>query len=149
MVALMLVTSVVNAQPATPANVKTINISPTHAPQGYVKVDGFVTEWSQIPRIETRALTRGEAEYDWTGPRDCSMIIQAQADEEFLYLAIEVRDNAVVSPDGKKKGDRVEVWIDAGGLVSLVPSAVCLILFTVISPSSVLVWYVYFGTCKL
>jgi hypothetical protein len=98
----------------TPDAAKKLDIPVGDVPEGYVKVDGFVTDWNSAATIETRALTRGEPEYDWTGPRDLSMLVKAQADRSFLYLSIEVRDNVVVGPKGRKGGDRVEIWIDGG-----------------------------------
>lgn len=102
------------AEPATPASAKKLDLTVAHVPDGYVKVDGFVTDWAGAATLESRALTRGEPEYDWTGPRDCSLLVQAQADRKNLYLAIEVRDNIVAGRKGRKAGDRVEIWIDGG-----------------------------------
>ena len=110
----VLMAGAAHAEVSTPAAAAKLDLPVTDVPAGYVKVDGFVTDWTSATVVEARTLTRGEEEYDWTGPRDCSLLVQAQADREFLYLAIEVRDNVVVGPKGKKGGDRVEVWIDGG-----------------------------------
>ncbi len=111
---LLLATSLGHAEVATPADAAKLDIPVGDVPDGYVKVDGFVTDWASAQTVESRALIRAEAEYDWTGPRDCSVLVQAQADRAFLYLAIEVRDNVVVGKKGRKAGDRVELWIDGG-----------------------------------
>lgn len=102
------------ADHAQPSQAQRLDIQPTRVRQGTVKVDGFINDWRSVPTLEVQALTRGEPEYDWTGPRDLSLVVQSQVDEETLYLAIEVRDNQVVGPKGRKGGDRVEIWLDGG-----------------------------------
>jgi len=87
-------------------------------PPGAITVDGFVTDWEGIAPIESSALTSGEHEYDWTGVKDCSLVVQTQYDRDMLYLAIQVRDNVVTGKRGSKPGDHVEVWIDAGEIAS-------------------------------
>ena len=103
-----------SAEPATPSSAPKVDMVAANVPPGAVKVDGFVTDWDGIEKKDIRALTRGEAEYDWTGPRDLSMLVQMQYDATHLYLAIEVRDNIVTQPKRKKSGDLVEVWFDGG-----------------------------------
>ena len=99
---------------ATYKDAPKIDITAFAAPIGTVKVDGFVTDWEGIAKTDVRALTKGQPEYDWTGPRDLSMLIQVQYDRDYLYLAVEIRDNAVHTSKGRKSGDYVEVWIDGG-----------------------------------
>lgn len=113
--ALTLSSALAFSQAATPDKAPLQDLKVRRIAPGSVKIDGFVTDWQGIPILETRALTRGEPEYDWTGPRDLSLLVQAQHDNERLYLAVEVRDNLVVAPKrSRKTGDRVEIWIDAG-----------------------------------
>lgn len=95
-----------------------LDLKVTLVPPGSVNVDGFVTDWEGIPAMESQALTSGEHEYDWTGPKDCSLVVQSQYDRDNLYLAIQVRDNVVTGKRGSKPGDHVEVWIDAGDLAA-------------------------------
>lgn len=102
------------AKHATPESAKKLDITAKSARDGYVKVDGFVTDWEGVPATTSEALTRGEWEYDWTGPKDLSIKIQAQYDSQHLYLAVEVFDNVVSGPQRRDRGDRVEIWIDGG-----------------------------------
>ncbi|MCP4247295.1 MAG: hypothetical protein GY778_09635, partial [bacterium] len=91
------------------------------ARSGYVKVDGFVTDWEGVDKVESRTLTRGEPEYDWTGPKDLSMVVQAQYDQTYIYMAVEVRDNIVTGPKRRDRGDRVEIWFDGGEVAAKSP----------------------------
>ncbi len=81
---------------------------------GFVKVDGFITDWNDVQKHECKALVSGEPEYDWTGPLDLSLLLQFQYDDANLYIAVEVRDNIVSPPRGRDRGDRVEIWFDSG-----------------------------------
>ncbi len=111
---------------ATPAQAQGRKGKPEDAPRldlhvkrvssSAITVDGFITDWEGVPPITTRALTRGEHEYDWTGPKDLSLEVQALYDRDLLYLAVTVKDNIVTSKRGAKPGDHVELWFDAGPL---------------------------------
>ncbi|MEL6181394.1 MAG: hypothetical protein AAFS10_20720, partial [Myxococcota bacterium] len=105
-------------QPATPDSAPKVDMVATPVAVGSVKVDGFVNDWEGIEKHDIRALTRAVPEYDWTGPRDLSLLVQLQYDSNYLYMAIEVRDNIVTTPKGRKEGDIVEVWMDGGPLAT-------------------------------
>jgi hypothetical protein len=106
--------SVAWAEPAKVESAPKQDVVVKPCSEGYVQVDGFVTDWDDAPAMEVSALVAGEPEYDWTGPKDLSMRVQAQRDSRYLYLAIEVRDNVISGPKGRGKGDRVELWFDGG-----------------------------------
>lgn len=59
----------------------------------------------------------------WSGPDDCSMTVAGAYDSNYLYLAIEVRDDElVVGTCDSCPADRLEMWFDLYAADSLLPS---------------------------
>ncbi|MFH0965983.1 MAG: sugar-binding protein [Planctomycetota bacterium] len=82
-----------------------------------VAVDGDLSEWTDEGRFqlkEKRQVVIGQAA--WKGPEDLSATLRARYDDNFLYLAVEVRDDF---PDRRNEamqlwnGTSVEVFVDA------------------------------------
>ncbi len=50
----------------------------------------------------------------WNGDKDCSFKASSAYDDEYIYMTVDVTDDAIVSAKCDTcPGDRVEVWIDA------------------------------------
>jgi LmbE family N-acetylglucosaminyl deacetylase len=84
------------------------------------KVDGLLDDWegSVSYPISAGNIWSGAVQ---GGDADCSGLVRAGYDQDFLYVAIEVRDDVVVSniaPDdikGHWRSDAVEICIDPSG----------------------------------
>jgi hypothetical protein len=85
-----------------------------------VKIDGDLSEWAGV-----KAVTMDQEKYffagqgmsaaKWKGPRDLSARFQVQWDEQFLYFAAEVTDDAVTEPHGSlAPGVDTGSWDDDG-----------------------------------
>ncbi|MBI4227482.1 MAG: hypothetical protein HY600_04295 [Candidatus Omnitrophica bacterium] len=82
-----------------------------------VAVDGDLAEWQGLTPIvvdKKAGVVYGAGA--WKGPQDLSVKIWSQWDEQAVYLACDVTDNAVVQERRKGdmwEGDHIELWIDA------------------------------------
>lgn len=87
---------------------------------GPMAIDGDLADWAGI---EAHAITSG---YIWSGSLpggddDCSAVFRAAYDRANLYVAVDVRDDAVVcniAPDDVKghwRSDAVEICVDPSG----------------------------------
>ena len=82
---------------------------------GHVRVDGDLGEWDELPLACTEPRLLLMTPHSWTGPQDCSFRFGVAFDDRFLYVALEVFDDTVVS-DGVSPPwlqDGVEVRLDA------------------------------------
>ena len=75
---------------------------------GGITIDGRLEDWAKVPghRIAAKARVRDNPEA-WTGPEDCSFLARIGYDEENLYLAVDVTDEALVT-------DAPETWYRDG-----------------------------------
>ncbi|MBI5091963.1 MAG: metallophosphoesterase [Candidatus Hydrogenedentes bacterium] len=80
-----------------------------------VKVDGALTEWSELPIscLEPAMVAPDLAE--WTGPGDGSFRFSVTRDEKYLYVGVRVMDDRIESTPRlkSKKRDMVTVLVDA------------------------------------
>jgi hypothetical protein len=82
---------------------------------GPVVVDGKLDEWKDLPFACTEpAQVRGDAKA-WHGPSDSSFRFAVQYDAKYLYIAIDVTDDALVLDPAKNVWDQdgLEVRLDA------------------------------------
>ena len=85
---------------------------------GNVTIDGDLADWKDVPatRIDDKGqiFPASEAlEVMWTGPSDASALVQAQWDEENIYLAFTVTDDSLsCHPHRMHRGDSVEAYFD-------------------------------------
>jgi hypothetical protein len=80
-----------------------------------VKVDGRLNEWSSLPRA-CENPRQFKLDYSaWKGPQDASFRFGTAFDERYLYIAVDVTDDAIfVQPDTYPwHMDAVEVRFDA------------------------------------
>jgi LCP family protein required for cell wall assembly len=74
--------------------------------------DGDLAEWTYMPYPVNQPILGRE---NWQGLNDLSAVWAAAWDDQYLYLALEVRDDAFVTEargDQIFKGDGLEIWID-------------------------------------
>lgn len=78
-----------------------------------VHIDGLQRDWEDEaqPVDRVQQLVAGEFRYDWTGPSDASFKVWCRYNQHGLYFAIVGRDNAIIGPDGRLGGDRLEFWL--------------------------------------
>lgn len=84
-------------------------------PGGPVRVDGDLSDWAhgKMMSVGQPAALQGNQD-SWKGTADASFAWAAAADEEFLYLAVDVVDEAVQAVQGEPPWvqDGVEIRID-------------------------------------
>lgn len=83
------------------------------------QIDGELDEWTEAPAaVIDQAEQVGfveKPELAWGGPADLSARTSLRWDDDHLYLAMDVTDDAIVqqmSGEGIWKGDHVELWLD-------------------------------------
>ncbi len=83
-------------------------------------IDGELDEWTEAPAaLIDQAENVGfveKPELAWAGPDDLSARAWLRWDDENLYLAMDVTDDAIVQRlwgEGIWKGDHVELWLDS------------------------------------
>lgn len=78
-------------------------------------VDGNLSDWGdqELSKEEKPGQIQRKADF-WTGPSDASFAWKAALDDEFLYVAVKVTDEEVLSMKGTFpwKQDGVELWVD-------------------------------------
>jgi hypothetical protein len=80
---------------------------PCPGPPSAVTIDGVLDEWPALPLATgEQPLVIGPAE-QWQGPGDASLSFAVAQDEQFLYFAGQVTDDAVM------EGDDLELRLDA------------------------------------
>ncbi|HUW81267.1 MAG TPA: sugar-binding protein [Phycisphaerae bacterium] len=73
-----------------------------------IHVDGKLDDWTTVPGCV--AATRGRVKDNpeaWLGPQDCSMVTRVGYDDAWVYLAIDVTDEALVT-------QARQVWLKDG-----------------------------------
>jgi hypothetical protein len=76
-------------------------------------IDGFLGDWPDLPHNADQAIFRPE---NWTGPGDLSGRYALAWDDGYLYLAIQVTDDAHVQTQRGEllyQGDSAEILLDA------------------------------------
>ncbi|MBM3262898.1 MAG: PIG-L family deacetylase [candidate division Zixibacteria bacterium] len=87
---------------------------------GLIAIDGRLDDWVSVP-AETIPATRIWSGELPGGDSDCSGTIRARYDKDYLYVAVEVKDDVVVcniAPDdikGHWRSDAVEICVDPSG----------------------------------
>jgi 3',5'-cyclic AMP phosphodiesterase CpdA len=84
-------------------------------PSAPVVVDGRLDEWRELPFAVREPVELSRlADNKWMGPGDLQFRFATACDEEHLYLAIDVRDDALVLDENLKhwEQDGLEVWLD-------------------------------------
>jgi hypothetical protein len=79
-------------------------------------VDGALGDWAELPYSAERPVF---GQGNWQGTEDLSAAWNAAWDDEHLYLAVEVRDDALVQQASGElifRGDSVELLLDADPL---------------------------------
>jgi len=66
-----------------------------------VSVDGDLEEWDDLPFTMSNPSQFYEDRTAWTGPEDASLKFGFSQDEDFLYMAFDVRDDSLISQAGK------------------------------------------------
>lgn len=77
-----------------------------------VLIDGYITEWEGVPAIELKPGSSGVTAEGEFKENDVSLRIQAQWDDQYLYLALAWRDDTW---DVEEVSRREAVWVDGGG----------------------------------
>ncbi|MFO8006720.1 MAG: sugar-binding protein [Candidatus Brocadiia bacterium] len=82
---------------------------------GPMAVDGDLADWGALPISCTRPRQMLKQVETWDGPQDCSFRFGTCYDEQNLYVAVEVVDDALVSAPTRNpwEQDGVEVRVDA------------------------------------
>ncbi len=83
---------------------------------GGVRVDGKLTEWTELPLTVNGSGHFRYGEERWTGPEDTSCRFGARHNDEFLYIGVDVTDDDLVYRADKQypwEQDGVEVRVDA------------------------------------
>lgn len=77
-----------------------------------IAVDGRLDDWP-AGLAHRLVLPRevGNAD-EWHGPDDGSLAFEVRHDDEFVYVAVAVRDDRLIASDHPGEGDYVELWID-------------------------------------
>ncbi|MCS7040986.1 MAG: sugar-binding protein, partial [Anaerolineae bacterium] len=112
----------------TPTRTPTITPSPSVMPTspptgtrrleavyGSVVIDGRLDEWTGAAIVlDATTANRVSHPGSITGPADSSMLVRSRWDDGFLYFALEVRDDVLVSDSGSElwKDDAPEVGLD-------------------------------------
>lgn len=80
-------------------------------------IDGALNEWNDVPNVLTlnqpEQVVWGRAA--WQSPQDLSGIVRLAWRQEYLFLAVEVTDDALCQTQrgsGLWKGDHVEIYLD-------------------------------------
>ena len=89
---------------------------PAHRRTEEIVLDGRLDEWRALPPLVVDQ--KSSAVYGagaWKGPQDLSGKLWSQWDEEAVYFACEITDDAVVQERRRGdmwEGDHVELWLD-------------------------------------
>ncbi|KXB98585.1 MAG: hypothetical protein AA908_04180 [Chlorobi bacterium NICIL-2] len=87
-------------------------------PRGFLPGHGF-----QRRAVLTSVDYVERGAFYWSGPEDCSMSLAGAYDSNYLYLAIEVRDDELaVGTCDSCPADRLELWFDLYAADSVLPS---------------------------
>jgi hypothetical protein len=80
-----------------------------------VVVDGKLDEWKSLPIACVRPAQIREDRSAWKGPADGSFKIAVEHDEKFVYVAVQVTDERIVTHENKPpwEQDGVEIRLDA------------------------------------
>jgi hypothetical protein len=81
-----------------------------------VTVDGDLSDWPELPYAVTDPVEINMDRSTWDGPEDCSFRFALAHDEEYVYVAVDVLDEAHVFEPGRPRAwhqDGVEIRIDA------------------------------------
>src|SRR5450759_1855218 len=70
-----------------------------------IRIDGDLSEWAKVGGVSLDQekfffVGQGMSASKWRGPQDLSATFKVQWDEEYLYVAVEVTDDAVTEPHG-------------------------------------------------
>ncbi|MBI2877177.1 MAG: hypothetical protein HYY20_09875 [Candidatus Tectomicrobia bacterium] len=89
-------------------------ISPSPKRKAPVVVDGKLDEWGELPHLCERPVqVRGQKDA-WQGPDDASFRFATAHDDQYLYVAIRVKDERVLPMQGPVGSqDSLEVRLDA------------------------------------
>ncbi|MBI2423475.1 MAG: DUF2961 domain-containing protein [Candidatus Hydrogenedentes bacterium] len=79
------------------------------------RVDGDLTDWTELPFVMAGPVRGDEAAAHWTGPEDSSFRFGLARDEQFVYVAVDARDEERVKADNSMPWhqDGVEIRINA------------------------------------
>lgn len=61
-----------------------------------VQVDGNLAEWDELPFVVTQPAQLQLETFGWQGPEDCRFRFGVRSDAEYLYVAVDVVDDATV-----------------------------------------------------
>lgn len=80
-----------------------------------ILVDGALQEWEPLTFNALQPGAVGSREDLWTGPADSSFAFDVAQDDENLFVAVNVVDEALVRTQDPRpaRQDSVEVWLDA------------------------------------
>ena len=80
-----------------------------------VTIDGNLTEWDNLPYVVSHPVQIKERPDLWTGPADCSFRFSVACDDEFLYAAVDVKDDILVLDPGRNpwQQDGIELRVNA------------------------------------
>lgn len=85
-----------------------------------VRIDGDLSEWASVKGFALDQekfffAGQGMSTSKWRGPQDLSARFKVQWDEEYIYVAVEVADDAVTEPHGSlASGTDTGSWDDDG-----------------------------------
>lgn len=85
-----------------------------------VRIDGDLSEWADVKGFALDQekfffAGQGMSSSKWRGPQDLSARFKVQWDEEYIYVAVEVADDAVTEPHGSlASGTDTGSWDDDG-----------------------------------
>jgi hypothetical protein len=85
-----------------------------------IVIDGDLSEWGAVPGFVMNQskfffVGQGMSSAKWRGPDDLSAIFKISWDEEFIYLAVQVRDDRVTEPHGSLvSSNETGSWDDDG-----------------------------------
>jgi predicted phosphodiesterase len=81
-----------------------------------VAVDGSLGEWTGFSYGKLAPLKMPENPAQWTGKSDCSFRFAANEDKDYLYLALDVNDDSLVSEQWRDPWDQDGVFFAVMGL---------------------------------